>query len=89
MGRVVNLLCQGTQTPKAASGPPRVLARLDAAPHDAAPSEATGPEVPFATAGRLFLHQSARRIRQALARLNDHDHSLIEETARRLLDPGR
>ena len=67
-----------------------VLARLDAPPHEAAPSEATGPEIAFATsatAGRLFLRQSARRIRQSLARLNDHDHRLIEETARQLLGP--
>ena len=67
-----------------------VLARLDATPHEAAPSEATGPEVAIATsatAGRLFLRQSARRIRQSLARLNDHDHRLIEETARQLLGP--
>ena len=49
------------------------------------PSEVTGPEVTFApsaTVGRLFLDQSARRIRQALARLKDHDHTLIDETVR-------
>ena len=62
-----------------------VLARLESARQEPA-----GPAIAFtasATAGRLFLHQAARRIRQALARLKDHDHSLIEETARQMLGP--
>lgn len=62
-----------------------VLARLDATRRETA-----GTRVAFATsgtAGRLFLQQSARRIRQALHRLSDHDHGRIEETALELLEP--
>lgn len=52
-----------------------VLARLEQETQD-----------PASTAvGTLFLRQAARRIRQALVRLKDHDHSQIEATAKQLL----
>ncbi|MBS0201578.1 MAG: acyl-CoA dehydrogenase family protein [Planctomycetes bacterium] len=60
-----------------------VLARLEAALQ--LPDGSERSDVPATTAGLLFLRQAARRIRQALARLKDHDHLQIEDTARQML----
>ena len=60
-----------------------VLSRLDAS----FVSSQRGASLPVAEAAtaKLFLSQSARRIRETLARLTDHDNLAIEEVAQKLL----
>lgn len=60
-----------------------VLSRIDAAL--AGPARGSAAVETETITARLFLDQSARRIREALARLKDNDHRGIEALAQRLL----
>jgi hypothetical protein len=61
-----------------------VLSRRDAELASTATADGLAAWEPFAA--RLFLQQSARRIREALRRLGHHDHAAIGDLAKRVLE---
>jgi fumarate hydratase class II len=63
-----------------------VLSRRDA--ELLADGRGDGPPRWEPAAATLFLKQSARRVRESLRRLSDHDHEAITYAARRVLEAG-